>query len=545
MQALLRVTGNASTCTDETMTPVATSLSSSLTPSPPVRHGFTIQSSPKRSKHISSSSVDANSNGNTSVTVSRPTTGLTIGNGRACSPKSTSLFNPSRDKSNDRQGSSSALDALATLASSAHEQNANGTMTSSSSDSDKMPPPPPRRKILVRKRSASNPEGMEKWDSYRADPNNRMHFVLPSTILEEELESANFACKEHERKVQLELGQENSHQFGLGHSMDTNMNTNVNIHHRNHKMSRPILRTAMTDFSIIAQPDVDKSNELYGTSPRTIIMSMPPVKSKGKALSSSSASSKRGPKKSKPPQQQEQAPKVESDLEEEEVIDESKLEPEELLRRARSKLFEDLSAENGGLEKGVMAFPHSLEKYKEIYNKNGRIGIYTPAERAAIIAKFNSKRTRRTWKKKIRYNCRKNLADRRMRVKGRFVKRAVEQTQNQKAVPAAVPDETVASMNTVEMLGHNLPVRARANSDASGNVDTPMHVHNVGLLVTPNESASDSADSSRTPSPVNQTLLTTVQEDVDMDMPDVEDPDAGFKPTASQPFRRTRRHTIT
>jgi hypothetical protein len=33
--------------------------------------------------------------------------------------------------------------------------------------------------------------------------------------------------------------------------------------------------------------------------------------------------------------------------------------------------------------------------------------------------------------------------------------------------------------------------------------------------------------------------------DMDTDMPDVNDPDAGFKPTASQPFKRTRRHTIT
>ena len=32
---------------------------------------------------------------------------------------------------------------------------------------------------------------------------------------------------------------------------------------------------------------------------------------------------------------------------------------------------------------------------------------------------------------------------------------------------------------------------------------------------------------------------------IDEDMPDVNDAEAGFKPTESQPFRRTRRHTIT
>ena len=68
-------------------------------------------------------------------------------------------------------------------------------------------------------------------------------------------------------------------------------------------------------------------------------------------------------------------------------------------------------------------FDYPLLMFLQVYNKNGRIGIYTPAERAAIIARFQSKRSRRVWNKKIRYNCRKNLADRRMRVKGRFVKR--------------------------------------------------------------------------------------------------------------------------
>jgi hypothetical protein len=47
-------------------------------------------------------------------------------------------------------------------------------------------------------------------------------------------------------------------------------------------------------------------------------------------------------------------------------------------------------------------------------------------ERSAIIHRFREKRKRRVWKKKIRYFCRKNLADRRVRVKGRFVKSAAK-----------------------------------------------------------------------------------------------------------------------
>ena len=73
------------------------------------------------------------------------------------------------------------------------------------------------------------------------------------------------------------------------------------------------------------------------------------------------------------------------------------------------------------------------------YNKNGRIGIYTREERNIIIQKFYEKRKRRVWKKKIRYHCRKNLADRRVRVKGRFVKGGVDAVNT---ATSTVPNET-------------------------------------------------------------------------------------------------------
>jgi hypothetical protein len=192
---------------------------------------------------------------------------------------------------------STGLDALAALASSEQASwqlhkappvqeassqilvSAPTTSSSSDDDSEAMPPPPPR--AGGRRRSVSNPEGMEKWA-----PPNRRHFVLPASILEEELAEANAAMEAHQRHNQ----QQQQEQQMLG--------------------------------------SIQEGDEQQQQKP--------------------------SPKKPTP---------VSGLLSEEE---QANLTPEELLKRARSRLLEDLSEGSLNGEKGVLTLPHSLSKYKEV-----------------------------------------------------------------------------------------------------------------------------------------------------------------------------------
>lgn len=53
-----------------------------------------------------------------------------------------------------------------------------------------------------------------------------------------------------------------------------------------------------------------------------------------------------------------------------------------------------------------------------------QIGTIPPEERRRKIRRFLEKRQRRIWAKRISYDCRKRVADGRLRVKGRFVTKA-------------------------------------------------------------------------------------------------------------------------
>jgi len=113
-------------------------------------------------------------------------------------------------------------------------------------------------------------------------------------------------------------------------------------------------------------------------------------------------------------------------------------------------------------------FPHLLPLYQDTYNQNGHVGIYNPKQRAAILKRFHEKRLARKWNKKIRYDCRKNLADKRVRVKGRFVKGLVYaniQDQASLVKEEDMPDTTDVEAGFDPIDGHPFR-RARRVTDA-------------------------------------------------------------------------------
>jgi hypothetical protein len=61
------------------------------------------------------------------------------------------------------------------------------------------------------------------------------------------------------------------------------------------------------------------------------------------------------------------------------------------------------------------------------YNSSNRIGTLSYEERHIKVQKYLEKRSRRSFAKKIAYNCRKRVADSRLRVKGRFITKAQAQ----------------------------------------------------------------------------------------------------------------------
>jgi hypothetical protein len=135
-----------------------------------------------------------------------------------------------------------------------------------------------------------------------------------------------------------------------------------------------------------------------------------------------------------------------------------------------------------------------------------RVGVYSWEERQKRIERFREKKLKRIWRKQIKYDCRKRLADTRPRVKGRFVSRAGdgEGDENAPASAAANPvnpaaNPSVPSAETMMLLNMSLPGKAVAMPDGGlGYIHT--HTHSFGDT-TEEDTGADSECSSSVPDP--------------------------------------------
>jgi hypothetical protein len=95
----------------------------------------------------------------------------------------------------------------------------------------------------------------------------------------------------------------------------------------------------------------------------------------------------------------------------------------------------------------------------------------TEEERRKKITKFLEKRKRRIWNKKISYDCRKKVADKRLRIKGRFVTREQAYT-----VLGTTQEDLLKNKRLLELI--------KANSDCSivASIQN-MKVRNIQTLI--------------------------------------------------------------
>ena len=266
---------------------------------------------------------------------------------RSTLSEDTAAITPHQTSSDDEKPPAPYADDNDTLTSTAGEPNVNDY--ESRLLLQELPSFPTR--TTGRLRSASNPEGMEKWDSYSRS-NDRRHFVLPSSILEEELASTRKVLGESEGSSKL-----SSHVCGFQF-------TNYSYYSKGKVQEFTMLTPGKNDEG----GDVTTTNNYSTTAAiarRKRQIKQPSrfgdvqvvlgVNSNFMDNHPKSSSGKKSCKK-----------KVKSNELDDDEVDESLLEPDELLKRARSKLLEDLSEENGEEEKGGLILPHSLSKYHEV-----------------------------------------------------------------------------------------------------------------------------------------------------------------------------------
>lgn len=95
------------------------------------------------------------------------------------------------------------------------------------------------------------------------------------------------------------------------------------------------------------------------------------------------------------------------------------------------------------IEEHGLLFPYSFN----INDPDYMIGSYSIPDRRQRIKKYIEKKRKRTYTKRVNYDCRKRVAEKRVRIKGRFV------TKEQAFKLLGVSEDDVKGTNLQNLLG--------------------------------------------------------------------------------------------
>jgi len=114
----------------------------------------------------------------------------------------------------------------------------------------------------------------------------------------------------------------------------------------------------------------------------------------------------------------------------------------------------------------------NLSNQMPIPKNTRKIGLLTIEERQQKLLKYKEKKKRRKWGKKISYDCRKEMAEKRLRIKGRFV------TKEQAIKILGSHADEISKNEILQNLIINKEKCSLIPSDKS------LKIHNAGMLFT-------------------------------------------------------------
>ena len=149
---------------------------------------------------------------------------------------------------------------------------------------------------------------------------------------------------------------------------------------------------------------------------------------------------------------------------------------------------------------GGLTLPAEVEEYinnSKLFNQikapvMRKIGTLTLDERRIKIEKYIEKRKRRTWNKRVNYDCRKKVADNRLRIKGRFVTKE-QAFAMMEAYGISFDPEKITNTEIKDLLTARFGAAIPKKKEIMGvqGVDNVLNIHGQSMKVEENDDYSD------------------------------------------------------